>query len=339
MKLAIHHRKDSFSDRWISYCEKNHIDFKLVNCYDNNIITQLKDCDALLWHFHHHNYKDSIFAKGLFFSLEQSGMKVFPDFNTAWHFDDKIGQKYLLETLGMPLVPTFVFYDKSTAIDWARKTTFPKVFKLSGGAGGQNVRLIKNYNDCERIISKCFSNGFSQNDPWYRLKDRFNKFKHGKASLKELLIGFLKIFIKNDFEKLSTKEKGYAYFQEFIPNNTFDIRVVVVGNKAFGLKRNTRPNDFRASGSGSIIYDSRAIDIRCVEMAFKVNEKIKSQSIAFDFVFDKNDNPLIIEISYGYSVVAYDDCPGYWLSDLTWIDDSFKPQEWMIENLIKSINA
>jgi len=46
MKIAIHHTIGSFSDRWIDYCKINSIDYKLVNCYDSDIIFQLSDCDA-----------------------------------------------------------------------------------------------------------------------------------------------------------------------------------------------------------------------------------------------------------------------------------------------------
>ncbi|MDZ7775700.1 MAG: hypothetical protein U5L09_08950 [Bacteroidales bacterium] len=46
MKIAIHNRPGSFSDRWIEYCKKQEIPYKIVNCYDNNIIQQLNDCDA-----------------------------------------------------------------------------------------------------------------------------------------------------------------------------------------------------------------------------------------------------------------------------------------------------
>lgn len=112
MNIAIHHTEESFSDYWIEYCKSNAISFKVVNCYDNDIVTQLQDCDALMWHHHHGVYKDTLFAKSLLFSLEQAGVKVFPDLNTAWHFDDKIGQKYLLEAINAPLVPSHVFYDK-----------------------------------------------------------------------------------------------------------------------------------------------------------------------------------------------------------------------------------
>jgi len=143
------------------------------------------------------------------------------------------------------------------------------------------------------------------------------------------------LIIPTEYANLQSRDKGYVYFQEFIPNNDSDIRVIIIGEKAFAIKRMTRENDFRASGSGRIIYDKNDIDKNCIQVAFDVNNKIKSQSIAYDFVFDENNNPLIVEISYGFAVVPYDACPGYWDSALNWHEGKFNPQEWIIEECIK----
>lgn len=74
----------------------------------------------------------------------------------------------------------------------------------------------------------------------------------------------------------------------------------------------TRNNDFKASGSGNLVFDKNQIDERCVQISFNVNNKLNCQSVAYDFVFDKNNNPLIVEISYGFAMEAYDACLGYW---------------------------
>ena len=81
MKIGIHSRKNSFSDRWIKYCIENYIEYKIVNCYSNDIMDQLEDCDALMWHFHHAEPRDFLFAKQLLYSIQLSGKIVFPDFN------------------------------------------------------------------------------------------------------------------------------------------------------------------------------------------------------------------------------------------------------------------
>lgn len=143
MKIGIHETKGFFSERWIAYCEANNIIYKLVDCYSTDIIQQLSDCDSLMWHFNHKSPKASKFAKELLFSIQASGKKVFPDFNTVWHFDDKVGQKYLLESIAAPLAPAFVFYTKKEALQWAGQTIYPKVFKLRNGAGSDNVKMVK----------------------------------------------------------------------------------------------------------------------------------------------------------------------------------------------------
>ena len=133
--IAIHHTKGSFSERWIAYCEAEGIPFKIVDCYRSDIMQELQGCNILMWHFNHGSAKDVLFARQLLYAVEASGRKVFPDYHTMWHFDDKVGQKYLLEGIGAPLVPTWVFYNKTDGLEWARQNNFPKVFKLRGGLG------------------------------------------------------------------------------------------------------------------------------------------------------------------------------------------------------------
>ena len=119
-----------------------------------------------MWPHDHGNYNDALFAKQLLYALQMAGKRVFPDFNTTWHFDDKVGQKYLLEAIGAPLVPSYVFYSKREALEWAKQTSFPKVFKLRGGAGSANVRLVRTRSEAYRLISKAFTSGFSQFNRW-----------------------------------------------------------------------------------------------------------------------------------------------------------------------------
>ena len=157
LKIAIHYSTWSYSRDWIEYCRKNGIDFKIVNCNSSDVIEQVKDCDILMWHFHQALFQDSISARQVLYSIQQSGKRVFPDFYTAWHFDGKIGQKYLLEAIGAPHPETWVFYDRKEALEWAYMTEFPKVFKLRNGAGSRNVLLVKSRNKAINLIRKSFS--------------------------------------------------------------------------------------------------------------------------------------------------------------------------------------
>lgn len=331
MKVAIHKSKWGFSADWIAYCERKNIPFKVVDCTHSDIVRELEDCEVVFWHHHHTLPSDKIFAKQLLFALEHSGKTVFPNFHTDWHFDDKLGQKYLFEALGMQLIPTRVFYSKNEAYQWIKQTKFPKVFKLRNGAGSSHVKLASTRSEARRLVDIAFGRGFESYDRLSDLSDLFGKYRLKKASFKELLKSVRRFFVSTEFARIYGKEKGYVLFQDFIPGNTFDIRIIVIADKAFGMKRMVRKNDFRASGSGLVDYNQMQIDTRCVQMAFKVTRQLNAQCGAFDFVFDAHGHPLIVEVSYGFFTKVY---PGYWDESLNWHEGDFNAVEWMMQYVV-----
>lgn len=331
--IAIHQEKGGFSDRWIRYCENEKINYKIVDCYKNDIIQQLQDCTALMWHFNHANPKSTLFARQLMYSVAEMGIKVFPDYKTVWHFDDKVGQKYLLEAISCPLVPSYVFYTKKEALDWVNSTSFPKVFKLRGGAGSANVKLVHSKQQAISLVKKAFCRGFSQYDAWPNFKERIRKFRNGKTTLFDVSKGFVRLFYSTEFAKIAGREKGYIYFQDFIENNDCDIRIIVIGEKAFAMRRMVRENDFRASGSGITFYKRELFDIESVKISMDLTKQLNGQCLAFDFVY-KDGVPLILEISYGFATEIYDACEGYWDKNLNWHEGSFIPQNWMVDLIL-----
>jgi len=107
--VAIHHRQGSFSERWLEYCREHGVNYRTVNCLSSDIIAQLSSANALLWHWHHELASEHSVSRQLIHAVEMMGLVVFPNLETCWHFDDKIAQKYLLEAIGAPLVPTHIF--------------------------------------------------------------------------------------------------------------------------------------------------------------------------------------------------------------------------------------
>ena len=334
--IAIHNNTGEhlFHYRWIDYCQKKKIPYKLVNCYDSTIIQQLDGCTALMWHYHQAGTKDIIMAKSLLFALQQSGFRVFPDFNTAWHFDDKIGQKYLLEALQIDLVPTWVFYDSKSALQWIENTAFPKVFKLRGGAGSQNVQLIRTKSAARSLVKKAFRKGFPAYDGWESVKERFRKWRLGKTDFLDVAKGLVRLVKPPVYAKVMGNEMNYIYFQDFVPNNDSDTRIIVIDGKAFALKRMVRDNDFRASGSGNFKYEKEVFDERCVKLSFEYTKQLKAQCVAYDYVFTQDNTPKIVEISYGFANKVYDPCPGYWDEHLQWHEGSFNPYGWMVDLML-----
>lgn len=338
MKIAIHNSKNSFSEKWISYCNEKQIPYKIVDCYKSDIIEQLNDCDALMWHHYHLSARDRLFAKQLLYSLEMGKKIVYPDFRTTWHFDDKVGQKYLFEAINAPLVPTWVFYDKNEALKWINNTSFPKVFKLRGGASSQNVRLAKTRHEAKKLVNKAFSCGFSSYNAWGNLKERWRKFRLGKNRLRDLFEGLIRFIIPPSYAQINGREKGYVYFQEFIPNNTHDIRVTYVFNKCFASRRVVRNGDFRASGSGISDLDMSNIPVKAIKIAFNVARRLNLQTAAIDFVMN-NSEPMIVEISFGFGYPEGQFELGYWDDNLIFHPEPFNPFGWMVEGITSKIMA
>jgi hypothetical protein len=133
------------------------------------------------------------------------------------------------------------------------------------------------------------------------------------------------------------REKGYVYFQDYMPDNQFDTRVTVIGNRAFAFRRMVRSNDFRASGSGAISYDIAHIDMRCIEIAFNISERLRTQSLAFDFVQDTNSTPQLVETSYCYVASAVAACEGYWDRELQWHEESLWPEDAIIQDMLSAV--
>ncbi len=339
MRLAIQHENNSFSNEWIKYCQEHNIDYKLVNCYDFDIIKQLEDCDGLMWHWSQVNCRAILFARQLIYSLEHRGIKVYPNSRTCWHFDDKVGEKYLFDCIDAPLVPSFVFYDKRKAVEWANNTNYPKVFKLRCGASGVNVKLNKNKNQAIKYIKLAFGKGFPSIDKISRLKDKRMRFRQNRNFINFLLVlkGYVRLLFPSYDDRMLVPQKGYIYFQDFIPNNKYDIRVLVIGDKAFAKKRIARKNDFRASGSGVFDYNQKEMSVECIKIAFECNEKLKMQSVGFDFILS-NGSYLLLEMSYAFISNEYNPCGGYWDKNLKFHEGNFIPEKFIIEDFIGSLN-
>lgn len=340
MIIGIQSDLNGFAKKWVEYCKENNINYKLIDVYKSDVVSQMKDCDALMWNSHHLHKKDYHVAKRLLTSLEQSGKICFPSIYENWHYDDKVGQKYLLESIKAPLIPSYVFYDIEEAYSWAEKTTWPKVFKLTGGAGSSNVKLIYSEKEAKKIIKQAFGKGFKIMDQRkYYFEELISKYKKHRSAFK-----FLKglYHLRRPLNKtwVDHIEKDYVYFQDFIDKNDFDSRIIVVNqNRVFGYKRFNRKDDFRASGSGEFeFYQPNNIDHKLLEIALLIASKLKMNSIAFDLVYDSDNNPIIIEISYAYGTKGANKAPGYWDENLNWHEQNLENfQFWMIEKVIEKI--
>ncbi|MFD2514339.1 hypothetical protein ACFSRY_10715 [Pontibacter locisalis] len=329
MEVGIHKDRygkiDPFCLKYEVILSYNSIKSSWIDINDNTFWNDIKRIKIFIyrwiqWDDHHQ------IAKDIMPIIENNfDIKCFPDLATSWHYDDKVKQFFLLSAFKYPFIKCWIFYDRRKALEWVEKTSYPKVFKLKGGASSQNVLLVNDKNVAKRIIDKMFGEGINPNNLYIsgstKQKDfkLINFIKHQGANL-------LRKYRGEDAEPYWQINKNYILFQEFLPNNKFDTRITVIGNRAFGFRRFVRKNDFRASGSGLIDNNPKLIDLRCVELALKISKEMKFQSMAYDFLYDENNNPMICEISYTYVDKAVYNCPGYWDDSLNFHEGHYWPQ-------------
>jgi hypothetical protein len=338
--LGVHHSPGSYSDRWIEYCREHAVQFRVIDCLRTDAIDQCRRLDAVLWHWSHGKPRDQVVARQVLLALQHAGITTLPDTATFWHYDDKVAQKYLLEAIGAPIVPTYVFTELQEALAWARSTTYPKVFKLRCGAGSGNVRLVRSRSEAVSLCRRAFTRGFVASPGVLGdLGPRLRRASEPGAALAKLRRLPKTLADISSRRRYLPRQIGYVCFQDFVPGNAGDTRITVIGNRAFGFRRANRPHDFRASGSGRLIYDTDAIDRRAVEVAFGVSARLKTQSLAFDFLTGDDGRPLICEISYCYLGEAVRRCNGHWDANLEWHEGHMWPQDAMIEDLLRALSA
>lgn len=262
-------------------------------------------------------------------------IKCFPDLLSMWLYDEKIRQYYFLRSKYYPVVDSYIFYSKQKALQWIEnRAEYPLIYKLSAGAGSMNVKLMKNKTDCKKMVNKMFGSGVKNGE--FGFMNYFKTYNYNfrkivKSSLINVRNKYFQKFRNNNF----SISKNYVYFQKFLKNNEYDIRVTTAGDKVHAFRRLNRQNDFRASGSDLWDINPDKIDKRILKIALEISIKFNFSAMAYDFLYDEKKNPVIVEMSYLYGGAGYPDfMNGYWDKDLNWHEGRYWPQYFELMSLL-----
>jgi hypothetical protein len=341
-RIAVHFDphgpQDSYSRRWIDELEKRSVEVLILDFRDPDIMSEIRGCRGAMWHWYH-NPGDKQAAPRILDAIEHGlGIPVFPNFPTRWHYDEKVAQYYLLEALDIPRVPSRVFWRREEAFEFLLECRYPVVFKLSVGAGSANVLKLESREEAAAAVGRMFGKGIFPYTCNEYSGNAGPESVNGLAGLRKRFAGGLRYVVSGERPSLPPYyllQKDYVYLQEFIPGNRFDIRVTVIGNRAFGFIRHNRPDDFRASGSGEIDYDPDRIPLEAVRLAHDISRRCSFQSMAYDFLVSERAGVLLNEISYCYLNTAVHGCPGHWDRDLNWIRGQVWPEAAHVEDFLR----
>jgi glutathione synthase/RimK-type ligase-like ATP-grasp enzyme len=331
---------DASSPRWAQYLEEAGCSVRWVDAYSPGLLQDLKGCDAFMWRWAHFWGMYRLAHRILPVIENELGLLVYPNQKTCWHYDDKAAQFYLLQAAGIWTPETWVFFSKERAHAWASTATYPVVHKLPSGAGSTNVSLVSSEDEAHRLINRLFNEGCFE----------LVESSQVKVPFRDRVSNAFQVLRGGDVPSRSQPtgdvfHKSLIYFQQFIPNNSFDIRVTVIGNRAFAFRRMNRDNDFRASGSGHISFSPADIPPDAVRLAFDATRRLGCQSLAFDILINQDQAPVVVEISYTYASWAIHDCPGHWEQNefqpstaLKWVEGPMWPERAQIDVVLPQLH-
>ena len=153
-------------------------------------------------------------------------------------------------------------------------------------------------------------------------------------------------FLVDYFKKNSEFEIKTFYFgskiviQNFIPGLKEDWKVLIFGNKFYVINRKTRPNDFRASGSGIISYQHNLSD-GFLDFAERTFKYFNVPNMAMDIAFDGNSFYLIEFQMIYFGSYTLDKSPFYFIKkENKWdiVNSTSILEEEYVESIIQFIS-
>lgn len=334
--LNSHNRLSSYSQKFFQLMVLNKIPCKLIDPNSQSLISDLGECTHLLFHHSQGDTDLKIYETIYNIAHRVLGIRCFPDYDVFWQYEDKIKEYYLLKSGKFPVVDSYVFWNIEHADAFLLKARYPMVVKLPKGAASNNVVLVNSPEEGRNINKQVFTKGVKHG----RLNNKTNLMswrnagviRYSKNSLRSFLINTGVIRDKSHFPEWQIQKDAIIY-QKYLPNNSYDQRIAVIGNRAFGARRFVRENDFRASGSGKSDLDPSRIDLRCIEIAFSISKKFNFSSMGYDFIYD-DKKPYINEFGYCFADYIVRSCPGYWDDKLEWHGQTNWPQHYQLEDFL-----
>lgn len=203
---------------------------------------------------------------------------IIPGYNSLIGHENKEYQELQRKKLGLDNLESYVISDTK---DLEKITiNYPIIIKRPNSCSSRGVFKANDESELIKILKKNF------------LRKDFNYYQlHLKKFIKKLLK-------KKTYNWTASKIEDYRYtrfiLQEFIPNLNGDYKILVYGNKYYGLKRGVKKGDFKASGSG--IHDYHE-EIPCEVLTFAKScfDKLSIPFAGFDIAFDKNKKCYLIE--------------------------------------------
>lgn len=239
----------AYYPKYERFLRNNNICFEFYNIYASNWIQIAEKYDIIIWHTQSDPATQQMAKSKIHFLEKVMNKTCIPSFDEIWTYEDKINTHYLYQKYNLPEIPTFITFSKNEAINYVNTTNYPFISKITTGSSSFGVEIIKTKKQALKIVNEVFGSAGRKNYWPYQ------------------------------------RQKNYVYFQNFIPNASYDLRVMVVGKKLFGYYRYPKKGDFKASGAG--IVEKKEIPAEALELAYQTKKAFNANFLATDMLYDE----------------------------------------------------
>lgn len=248
--------------RWTKYCrfcEHNALPFALYDIHAHDWLNQARRFDVIvgIWSCELHSLEE---MREKFWLLENQLHKAtFPCSADAFLYENKRLESYIASIHHIPFARTFITHERQEALSLVDQLPYPVLSKMVPASASVGLELVRSPRHARAIIERVFSPAGRKTQYPY------------------------------------ARQKNYVYFQEFIPNDGYDIRAIVVGNWVFGYYRKVLPGDFRASGMN--LVEKRDLPKPAMVLALELAAAVNSPMLVVDMLHGVDGQFQIIEYS------------------------------------------
>lgn len=328
----------SFSERWAAIAPSYGAEVVPVDVFTPDPIASIADCDGFLWRCASSAHP-RVYARRLINAVEAGlGIPCFPSARATCYYEDKLAQHQFLTAAGIPHAGSRICWSREAAERYCDGADFPFVVKLAGGHQSRNVRLARSRKEAQFYIDELFGHGVTALN--YRPAGTWRRLLRHARAVAECGRGRYPHAPNSEAEL----EFGYLYTQEFLRNNRYEVSVIVIGNRAFAVRRFVVPGDFRTRGSsGRMDWDPQAIREADLRLALLVAGHLGDCTIAVD-ILHRGSDPVVIELTLNYASWVVEKCPGHWLlkgdpttGTLTWVPGQTRAEDAVFEEFLTRV--
>lgn len=223
-------------------------------------------------HMHYHPTVRTQHKRGMAIMSMNPHLTLIPSYRMSVLYDDKAEQT---RQFAKAMPRTHIVYTPNGARNLLNTMSLPFVSKSAEGSSSSNIRFIETLDEAKQEIRLAFS-------------DIGIKCRHGLS------------------------QRGYLLWQEYLPDNNGDVRVLAIGNLRLMLKRNNRGNMPVANGNE---FEPVASIQPGSPMSFAfdfANDLFRREGIMWggvDIVYDKAKGCWrLLEITVAWTMHHYTEC-------------------------------